>query len=148
MARSCTAHALKNKSGQWRCGVGGVWERGLAARYHGGSVREQWTLKKAEPWVRASEFLTNIFSNLSRPVRFSSHTMEMKKRISLELRNRTPAEVRSWTFNYLFSPRNDVRSQPVCLFCGVGELSRLRSVVLSLRSHAPHGRLGGCKLDQ
>lgn len=34
----------------------------------------------------------------------SSHTMEMKKRISLELRNRTPAEVRSWTFNYLFFP--------------------------------------------
>lgn len=85
-------------------------------RYHGGSVREQWTLKKAELWVRASEFLTNIFSNLSRPVALSFHIMEMKKRISLELRNKTPAEVRSWTFNYLFPPEMMFdRNLSVCL---------------------------------
>lgn len=45
-----------------------------------------------------------IFELVSSSCPFFPHIMEMKKRISLELRNKTPAEVRSWTFNYLFSP--------------------------------------------
>lgn len=36
---------------------GGISERGLGARYHGGSVRERQPLKIAEPLVRAPEFL-------------------------------------------------------------------------------------------
>lgn len=40
---------------------GGISERGLGARYHGGSVRERQPLKIAEPLVRAPEFLTIFF---------------------------------------------------------------------------------------
>lgn len=49
-------------------------------------------MKIAEPLVRAPEFLTNLFS-LNDPSEAITNQMEMKKRISLELRNRTPAEV-------------------------------------------------------
>lgn len=45
--------------------VGGASERGLGERYHGGSVRERQPLKKAEPSIRAPEFLLLFLSTLS-----------------------------------------------------------------------------------
>lgn len=73
-------------------------------RYHGGSVSGQQPLKEAKLWLGAPEFLifkSNVLGSSELYFIFLLE-MEMKKRISLELRNRTPEEVCSYTIIYLF----------------------------------------------